>query len=100
MSTPAPGLQLRDDGLIYIQFYNSYKEILDTGKIYPFTNEKLKNFALNFKIRATAAAAANIIRTPKKILEKSYIYNKIRVNTNINTARRRSFGVREKYRVS
>ena len=99
-STPSAKSSLRRDGLVYSQFYSSFKEIFDAGKTFPFANDGLEGLALDPGVRAAAAAAAHATQAPQDVLEKSYKHSKDRVNKAINGSIQKSFGVREEHRIS
>jgi hypothetical protein len=49
--------RLREGGLVYNQFYNSVKEMIDAAKSFPFQNEGLEELALDPQIRQSAHVA-------------------------------------------
>ena len=99
-STPSANSDLRRDGLVYSQFYGSWKEMFDALKTFPFANDGLEGLALDPEIRAAAATAAHATGSLQTTLENSYKHSKERVNKSIGDSAQKSFGVREEHRVS
>ena len=92
--------QLRQDGLIYSQFYNSTKEIGDAARCTPFANSALEDLALDQTVRD---ALTNITKHPRRslaILEHAYRASKSRIRYGLLDSIHKSFGLREEDRIS
>lgn len=90
----------REGGLVYSQFYSSAKEIVDATKRYPFTNDALKEMALDPHIRRGAHQAAGGRRSDLGIVERAYLASKGRTRDAIRASQKKSFGVREEHRIT
>ena len=92
---------LRRGGLIYSQFYNSSKEIWDASKVQPFQHEATEELALDPQLRQAMrlqSGSKPVHAVPS--IEKAYLNGKARVHQGTRDAYRKSFGVRQEYRIS
>lgn len=87
-------------GLAYIQMYSKTKEIFDSLKNYPFSNEGLEGLALDAKLRQAMQSAGRSSSWDRKAALSAYLASKQRVHTALTGAELKSYGVREEYRVT
>jgi hypothetical protein len=87
-------------GLIYSQYYNSVKEISDAQQLHPFEHDGLEELALDPQIRQGARHVAGGRHSDVKVLEAAYCASKNRSQTALTSSRKKSFGIREEYRIS
>lgn len=93
--------RFRQGGLLYSQFYNSVKEMIDAAKSFPFHNDGLEEMALDPQIRQGARhAGGNVERRSLAILEKAYCASKRRTVYALQDSVQKSFGVREEHRIA
>jgi hypothetical protein len=91
---------LRNDGLLYTQFYNKIKEPLAAGKQYPFSNPYLDTLALNKQlVEAWQHIGGAMSHRPAALLH-AYLHVKARCHAALQGSRQRSFGVRVDHRVT
>lgn len=75
------------------------KEVFAAGNQYPFTNTAIKTLALDPQLRKTwQHFGAGLSHDPVALI-KAYLYAKARCHHGIQGSIRKSFGVREEYRV-
>lgn len=90
---------LRRNGLLYIQLYNTSKEIFAAGKTYPFANPALDTLALDAGlVKSWQHLGRAISHSPASIL-RAYIHTKVRCHAALYSCRNNSYGTREEYRV-
>lgn len=97
---PGTSSQLRAAGLIYVQAYNSVKEVFAAGNQYPFRNPAIEALALDPQLQKTWQQVGAGLSNDPIALIKSYLYAKARCHHRIQSSVQKSFGVREEYRVS
>jgi hypothetical protein len=90
----------RQEGLSYIQVYNSIKEPYDAGKTKPFGSPFLPKLAWDTEVAAALAKAVRGSPTPIPIVLKGYLEGKRRLYTALKEAKRMSYGFRMEYRMS
>jgi hypothetical protein len=97
---PGARSHLRAAGLLYAQMYNSVKEVFAAGNQYPFKNTSIETLALDPQLQKTwQHVGAGLSHDPVALM-KSYLYAKARCHYGIQGSMKKSFGVREEYRVS
>ena len=90
----------RQEGLSYIQVYNSIKEPYDAGKTKPFGSPFLYKLAWDSEIAGVLQKASGGNPTPIHLVLKGYIEGKHRLYNALTEAKRISYGVRMEYRMS
>ena len=90
----------RKGGLIYSQFYGSVKELVNASKCKLFDNDALEEIAFDFQLRRAARNVAGRHRRKVQIVELAYRASKRRTRVAILDSKRRSFGIREEYRIT
>ncbi|KAJ6047283.1 uncharacterized protein N7446_012117 [Penicillium canescens] len=90
---------LRADGLFYTQFYDSVKEALCAGKVYPFSNRMIEAIALDSDVKQNWEHCGRAAKQSLKILADAYLHSKTRSARALHNSRTKSFGVREEYRL-
>ena len=99
--TPKLNSSLHRQGLTYIQFYNSAKEIFDlAGKTIPFESSALDQLALDPDITASLRYVGGGHTHSRPALEAAYLASKRRCSTRLTNSRQISFGIRSEFRVS
>lgn len=98
---------MHSEGLVYAQRYNSYKEIYDAGKVFPFTNKNIESLLIPPDRLQLWAYAGGMLGRRKHIKShvteaglRSYKNSKAHLNLGLQTAESYSFGTREEYRIS
>lgn len=91
-------------GLVYSQFYCSFKELWDAGKTYPFQDKSLEALCIDPGLRSLWAQESRGITTNwnyDKVL-KSYLKGKQRIAVALNAAntKKKSYGIREEHRMT
>jgi hypothetical protein len=99
-SVPPKRSLLYRGGIRYFQLYASVKEVWDAAKSMPFDNEGLEEMALDPQIRQGARAAQGGRSRDAAILERAYVASKRRAHMALQDSARKSFGIREEYRIS
>lgn len=91
---------LRQAGLLYVQLYNTSKEIFAVGKQYPFGNEALDTLALPAALVQVLQHTGGGRAHSRATLLRGYLHTKARCHLALQGARGRSYGTREEYRVT
>ena len=87
-------------GLLYSQFYASFKEIFAAGNRYPFTNQAIEALSLDPELRKTwEHVGAGLSHNPVALI-KAYLYAKARCHYGLQGSMQKSFGLREEHRIS
>lgn len=97
---PSPSSAWQQAGLLYMQHYSSVKEVFTAGDVYPFTNTAIETLALDRKLRKTWALVGGGLSHNPAALMKAYLHTKARCDAALRGSLRKSFGVREEYRIS
>jgi hypothetical protein len=92
--------QYRRSGLIWTQFYSSFKESLDAAKTYPFDNEAIEGLAIDPGVRRALASLAGVAPQNVEVLKTAYSHSKVRLYRAMRDWRDRSMGVREEHRIT
>jgi hypothetical protein len=92
--------RFRRSGLIWSQFYASFKESLDAAKTYPFDNEAIEGLAIDPGVRRAFASLAGVAPQNVEVLKTAYIHSKTRLYRAMRDWRDRSMGVREEHRIT
>ena len=87
----------RQAGLVYSQFYASSKEMFDSAKTYPFTNDKLEVLAIDPVLRKAWAKKRGAEAFDSKVIQDSYLHSKLRCHETLLSSYQKSFGVREEH---
>lgn len=95
-----PGSRLRRGGILYGQMYGLTKEIIDAARTFPFQNPDLRHLALDTELRNGVHHICGKARSANNITERAYLASKRRCHYGFADSKRRSFGVREEYRIS
>lgn len=88
------------EGCAYIQFYASNKEGIDAGKVKPFRHEFLNKLTWDPKVLTMLEYKAKAKTVTTKNLEENWIMSKNRLRHSLREGRRKSYGVREEYRIT
>lgn len=97
---PSPISPLYRRGLLYVQQYNSSKNILAAGKVYPFQDNRLDTLALDpGMVRTWQYVGGAISHSPVAVL-RAYMHVKRRCHAAFEGCRDRSYGTREEFRVT
>jgi len=96
-----PRSTFHQQGLTYVQFYSSAKEIFDlTGKVFPFQNTALESLATDPDISAGLHHVGGGKRPSQTTRENQYIASKHRCSVRLSSSRDKSFAAREEYRTT
>jgi hypothetical protein len=87
-------------GLVYSQFYNSFKETVDAAKAVPFQDQALETLALDPAIVAAVQHTGHAVNHSQNRLIQSYLQSKKRCAVALADSDMRSFGTREEHRMS
>lgn len=97
---PPPTSPLYRRGLLYVQQYNSSKNILATRKVYPFQDNRLNTLALDLgMVRTWQYIGGAISHSPIAVL-RAYIHIKRRCHAAFQGCQNRSYSTREEFRVT
>lgn len=99
-SEPTRKSLLYRGGVRYFQLYNSVKEVWDAAKTMPFNNDALEEMTLDPDIRQAARGVTRGHAREAHVVEASYRASKHRARIALKDSQRKSFGLREEYRVS
>ena len=91
---------LAQAGLRYSQFYSSTKEIFDSSKIYPFTDELLEALAIDPFLKASIIGAGGGHTVNRQRIANSYFESRDRSIQSLKAGTWKSYGLREEHRVS
>ena len=92
--------ELRKQGLLYVQMYNSVKECLAAGDHYPFLNPAIESLALDPQLRKIwQHVGAGLSHDPVALI-KAYLHTKARCDTALRGSVEKSFGTRQEFRVT
>lgn len=91
---------LAQAGLRYSQFYSSTKEIFDSAKIYPFTDELLEALAIDPFLKASIVGAGGGRTANRHRIANSYFESRDRSMESLKAGAWKSYGLREEHRVS
>lgn len=95
-----PKSQLRKQGLLYVQLYNSFKDITAAADTYAFSNRDLENISLSPRILKGLQKVANAVSCNIDTLIAGYIAARQRCDFSLRASEEASSGVREEYRMS
>jgi len=91
---------LAQAGLRYSQFYSSTKEIFDSAKIYPFTDELLEALAIDPYLKASIISVGGGRSVNRQRIANSYFESRDRSMESLKAGTWKSYGIREEHRVS
>ena len=97
MSRPS---KKRQQGWVYSQVYNSFKEMYDAAKTKPFSHPRLNRLAWDSKVAEMLRQVGKGQSTKAKKIFESYKASKERLYHALCASRKLSFGVREEHRIS
>ncbi|GLI81952.1 hypothetical protein PoHVEF18_010349 [Penicillium ochrochloron] len=94
-------------GLVFAQRYNTYKEVSDGHKTFPFTNKNIESLLIPPDLLQLWARSGHgggrSNQVQRLVIDaglQSYLNSKTRLHQGLLAARAQSFGTREEYRVS
>ena len=90
----------RQEGWVFSQAYNSYKEIFDAAKTKPFSNLYLRQLTWDPLVAEMIKQQGRAGLTPDSRLRVSYQASKRRLFTSLKKGLKTLYGVREKHRIS
>jgi hypothetical protein len=96
----SPVSSKRQEGWIFSQMYNSYKEMTDVAKTKPFRSRFLAQFAWDSKVRALIEQEGGGAPVTAKKVYQGYCQSKNRLSNTLSEGRKKSYGVREEHRIT
>lgn len=94
------GSDLHRFGLLYAQFYPSFKNVLAAADTYLFENPAIANLAIGKHQMALLQRVAGALTVDPKCLLSAYLHCKARCHEALTASLQKSFGIRQEYRVS
>jgi hypothetical protein len=91
---------VRKDGLAYIQVYNIIKGLFEAAKVFAFNNPSLENLALDPDYTQSLYYAGRAVAFDTIIGLTCYLHAKERVYLESRGNRKKSYEVREEYRIT
>lgn len=96
----SPSSRKRQEGWVFSQAYNSYKEVFNAAKTKPFGNPYLCQLTWDCNVAKMIEKQGRAVLVSDPRLRKSYQASKKRLFTSLAEGSMLSYGVREEHRIS
>lgn len=94
------GSDLHDHGLLYVQFYSSFKNIVAAANTNAFQNKDIPNIAIGKSQIDQLQRLAGTLSVDVQCLIRAYLHCKTRCHQALTASVEKSFGLRQEYRIS
>jgi hypothetical protein len=91
---------LHQYGLLYVQFYSSFKNLLAAADTYAFQNKDIPNLGIGASQMEQLQRMAGTVSVDVKCLIQAYLHCKVRCHEALTACLEKSYGLRQEYRVS